>query len=162
MGEVLAMRSPLNSPLEVGVRVVMVLAEAFPVALDLNRLVLLDHGLLHSADLGGPASLHPEIPIRAGEFGVKRQTIARGLDIMMRAGLAQMVATDRGIEFEAADQAEGFVNILASGYARELHRRASWVVATFSDMDEGSLRQQMRRIFDAWSEEFDESDWTGL
>ena len=62
------MKTPLNSPLEVGIRVLMLLAEAFPAGLDLNDLVLLDHGLLHSADLGGPESLHPPLPIRAGEF----------------------------------------------------------------------------------------------
>ena len=156
------MKSPLNSPLEVGVRVVMLLAEAFPVVLDLNRLVMLDHGLLHSADLGGPASLHPELPIRAGEFGVKRQTILRGLEIMMRAGLAEMIVTDHGIEFRADEQAEGFVNILASDYARELHTRATWVVAMFGNLDENSLRQQVRQIFDAWSEEFDQSHWAGI
>ncbi|MGL5824044.1 MAG: ABC-three component system middle component 2, partial [Nocardioides sp.] len=60
--------TPLNGPLEVAVRVLMVLVEAFPEHLDLNRLVLLDHGLLHSADLGGPESLHPPVPIRAGEL----------------------------------------------------------------------------------------------
>ncbi len=44
------MKTPLNSPLEVGIRVLMLLAEAFPAGLDLNDLVLLDHGLLHSAE----------------------------------------------------------------------------------------------------------------
>lgn len=50
------MTLPLNSPLEMGVRALMLLDEALPSPLDLRRLVLLDHGLLHSADLGGPAN----------------------------------------------------------------------------------------------------------
>jgi hypothetical protein len=54
--------NPLNSPVETGVRVLMVLTSAFPEHLDLNQLVLLDHGVLHSADLGGPPSLHPPVP----------------------------------------------------------------------------------------------------
>lgn len=97
------MKSPLNSPLEVGVRVLMLLSEAFPAHLDLNRLVLLDHGLLHSADIGGPESLHPPLPIRAGELGVKRRTIEDGLELMTRAGLAQMDVGGRGAEAERED-----------------------------------------------------------
>jgi hypothetical protein len=139
----------------------MVLAEAFPTVLDLNRLVLFDHAVLHSADLGGPPSLHPPLPVRAGEFGVKRQTIAQGLDVMARAGLAEMQVADQGIEFKAADRAEAFVNVLASGYATELNARARWAVAAFGELDDDALRQQMRAIFDAWSEEFDDAQGTG-
>jgi hypothetical protein len=64
----------------------MILTEAFLEHLDVNRLVLLDHSVLHTADLGGPESLHPPLPIRAGELGVKRTTIEQGLQVMLRAG----------------------------------------------------------------------------
>lgn len=152
------MKTPLNSPLEVGVRVLMLLSEAFPAHLDLNRLVLLDHGLLHSADLGGPDSLHPPLPIRAGEFGMKRKTIEQGLEVMTRAGLAEMDNSEGGINFRASDRAYGFVNILASEYAAGLQSRASWVIGHFEDLSEASLREQMRGIFDNWSEEFEHLD----
>jgi hypothetical protein len=153
-----AMRSPLNSPLEVGVRVLMLLSEAFPTRLDLNRLVLLDHGLLHSADLGGPESLHPPLPIRAGEFGMKRKIIEQGLEVMIRADLAELDAGANGIEFWASDRAYGFVNLLGSEYALQLHSRASWVIGHFEDLSDSSLRDQMRGIFDSWSEEFEAVD----
>jgi len=136
----------------------MLLSEAFPSSLDINRLVLLDHGLLHSADLGGPESLHPPLPIRAGEFGMKRRTIEEGLEVMIRAGLAEMDTFEDGIQFRASDQAYGFVNLLASDYAGGLHSRASWVIGYFEDLNEDSLRQQMRDIFDNWSEEFEHVD----
>jgi hypothetical protein len=152
------MKTPINSPLEVGVRILMLLSEAFPAHLDLNRLVLLDHGLLHSADLGGPDSMHPPLPIRAGEFGMKRRTIEQGLEIMIRAGLAQMDVSDGGIHFRASDRAYGFVNVLASEYAAGLHSRASWVIDHFDDLSEASLREQMRDIFNNWSEEFEDME----
>lgn len=58
--------SPLNGPLESAIRILTVLAEAYPRSLDLNRLVLLDHGLLHSEDLGGPrVSTHPFRSVQA-------------------------------------------------------------------------------------------------
>ncbi|HEX8509585.1 MAG TPA: ABC-three component system middle component 2 [Propionibacteriaceae bacterium] len=97
--------NPLNSPLEVGLRVLMILQEAFPEHLDLNQLVLLDHSFLHSADLGGPESLHLLVPVRAGELGVKRQSIEAGLEVMIRAHLAHVGVGDRGIEFWAGEAA---------------------------------------------------------
>src|SRR3954470_8294439 len=111
------MRSPLNSPFEVGGRVLMVLTAVYPGHLDVNRLVLLDHSVLHSADLGGPESLHPPLPIRAGEFGMKRKIIEQGLEVMIRADLAELDAGANGIEFWASDRAYGFVNLLGSEYA---------------------------------------------
>jgi len=136
----------------------MLLSEAFPAHLDLNRLVLLDHGLLHSSDLGGPESLHPPLPIRAGELGVKRRTIEGGLEVMIRADLAKMNVGEDGIQFSASEDAEGFVNLLATSYASALHDRASWVVDHFGTLEETALRQEMRDISSHWSEEFEHRD----
>lgn len=148
------MRSPLNSPLEVGVRVLMILTEAYPKHLDVNRLVLLDHGILHSADLGGPESLHPPLPVRAGELGVKRNAIEEGLHAMVRADLVEMSTSDQGIEFVASDKAYSFVSVLASEYATALHDRVGWIFERFPDLSEEALRTELRSIFSSWSEEF--------
>lgn len=149
------MSNPLNSPLEVGMRVLMILVEAYPAHLDINRLVLLDHGLLHSADLDGPESLHPPLPIRVGEFGVKRQHVEDGLYVMIRAGLAEMSAEDSGIEFCATESSESFLKLFESGYARALHDRAHWVVGELGAVDNTRLRERMREISSHWSEEFE-------
>lgn len=152
------MRSPLNSPLEVGVRILMILTEAYPQRLDVNRLVLLDHGVLHSADLGGPESLHPPLPVRAGELGVKRTAIEEGLQVMVRARLVEMNAGDRGIEFVASDGAYAFVSVLASDYATTLHERIKWMFGHFGDLSEDALRAEMRSILSGWAEEFRRAD----
>lgn len=149
------MSNPLNSPLEVGVRVLMILVEAFPAHLDINRLVLLDYGLLHSADLKGPESLHPPLPIRVGELGVKRQRIEAGLQVMIRAGLAEILAEESGIEFCATENAESFLKLLKSDYARDLHDRAHWIVEKLGTVDDARLRERMREISSHWSEEFE-------
>ncbi|MGO2664629.1 ABC-three component system middle component 2 [Mycetocola reblochoni] len=149
------MSNPLNSPLEVGMRVLMILVEAFPAHLDINRLVLLDHGLLHSADLDGPESLHPPIPIRVGELGVKRQHIEDGLQVMIRAGLAEMSAEESGIKFWANESSEGFLKLLESDYAHALHDRANWVVEELGAVTDASLRERMREVSSHWSEEFE-------
>lgn len=148
------MNNPLNSPLEVGMRVLMVLAEAFPAHLDINRL-LLDYGLLHSADLDGPESLHPPIPVRVGEFGVKRQHIEDGLNVMIRAGLAEMSAEDSGIEFWANESSESFLKLLESKYAHALYHRAHWVVEKLGAVDDARLLECMREIFSHWAKELE-------
>lgn len=149
------MSNPFNSPLEVGVRVLMILVEAFPTRLDINRLVLLDHAVLHSADLNGPESLHPPVPIRVSELGLKRQHIEDGLRVMIRAGLAEMSAEDSGIEFCASESSESFLKLLESDYARVLHDRARWVVEELSTVDDRCLREWTREISSHWSEEFE-------
>jgi hypothetical protein len=133
----------------------MILVEAFPAHLDLNRLVLLDHGMLHSADLDGPESLHPPIPVRVGELGVKRQHIEDGLHVMIRAGLAEVSAEDSGIEFWANESSEGFLKLLESSYAHALHDRARWVVEELGTVDDALLRERMRELSSHWSEEFE-------
>lgn len=133
----------------------MLLAAACPVHLDINRLVLLDHGLLHSADLGGPESLHPPVPVRVGQLGVKRQHIEDGLDLLLRIGLAEMFAKDGGIEFCASDTAESFLRLLESNYVRALQQRARWAIAELGHIDDHNLRERMRKVFSHWSEEFE-------
>jgi|ERR1035437_9811951 hypothetical protein len=146
--------NPLNSPLEVGLRVLMVLQEVFPEHLDLNQLVLLDHSVLHSADLGGPDSLHPPVPVRAGELGVKRQAIEAGLEVMIRADLAHVGVGDGGIEFWASETADGFTGLLGTEYASQLSTRAAWVVKHFGALDEQTLRAALSSVARHWSEEF--------
>ncbi|MGQ0631603.1 MAG: ABC-three component system middle component 2 [Sporichthyaceae bacterium] len=149
------MTSPLNSPLETAIRVLTILVEAFLSRLDINRLVLLDHGLLHSADLGGPASLHPPVPSRAGELGVKRQRIQLGIEVLVRAGLAHMEPRRDGIQFWAADGAKSFIGLFETDYAYALAARAAWVVSQFGALTDGDLRQAMRRAAGHWAEEFE-------
>jgi hypothetical protein len=158
--------SPLNGPLEVGMRVLLILVRAYPERLDLSRLVLLDHGILHSADLGGPESLHPPLPVRAGELGVKRTSIEQGLQVMLRAEMVEMESTPQGIEFIASDAAYSFVSVLTSDYVRSLTERAVWLIDQFTDLSESVLRNEMQTVLGGWSEEFTpviaESDWWAM
>lgn len=149
------MVSPLNGPLETAVRVLTLLAEAYPDSLDLNQLVLLDHGLLHSEDLGGPASLHPPVPIRSSELGVKRHQLTLGLEVLTRVGLAEMGAVAGGVHFVAADGAHPFLSLLETPYARALAERARWAVGRFGGLSDGELRTAIRDVSGRWAEEFE-------
>ena len=152
------MHSPLNGALEIGVRVSTLLTAAFPSHLDIARLVLLDHALLHTVDLGGPPSLHPELPLRSGELGMKRSLISNGVEFACRVGLAEVFTTANGIEFLASESAPGFLALLKANYYGELLQRARWVCDTFSDTSDQQLRSHMAEILGDRSEEFDSTE----
>lgn len=154
------MQTALNSPLEVGVRTLFLLVSAYPRRLDVNRLVLLDHSLLNSADLDGPESIHPALATRTSELGVKRTLIQQGLRILLRAELVQMSVLSDGIVFSASESAYGFTSILSTSYASMLRDRSGWAVDSFADLSEDALRSELHVVFGSWSEEFDISDQT--
>jgi hypothetical protein len=87
-----------NSPLETGVRAVVILEAFFPRPFDLIRLTWLDHLVVHTADVGGPESLHPDLPQRTGEVLVKRRLVEAGLNLMRRLHLVDIVVSPDGIQ----------------------------------------------------------------
>lgn len=133
----------------------MLLSVDAPNAYDLSSLVLLDYALVHSADLGGPGSLHPAVPIRSGELGVRRHLVAGGLEAMRRAHLVNSFAAPEGILHAATDGAPGFVRILRSNHAIALASRAEWCISEFGSQDSSSLRETMRTVVGAWVAEID-------
>lgn len=136
----------LNSPIELGVRALILLNAAFPKGFDLSRLVLLDYCMTHSADAGGPSSVFPAVPIRAGEIGVKRTTIEHGLQVMVRGGMVDVVAAEGGLLYIASEEAGPLLTVLRSRHTEALSEVAEWVVAEFGDLTEDELRGRMNEI----------------
>ena len=80
MDETVAARerpATFNGPLEAGLRAVAILGAAHPRTLDLQRLVAFDYLLVHTGDIGGPASLHPPSPLHSAELLVRRELVQR-------------------------------------------------------------------------------------
>lgn len=145
---------PFNSPFETGLRAVGVLVAAFPRALDLQRLVVFDHLVVHTGDVGGPESLHPPVPMRSAEILVRRQLVERGVLLMLSRGLVDRFAESAGIVYRAGDFAETFLLSLTSPYLAALRERTLWVVDTFADMDDDEVKQRTGGILDRWAEQF--------
>jgi hypothetical protein len=157
MEEVTATRRhglPFNSPLETGIRSVGVLVAAYPMAFDLQRMVAFDYLVVHTADVGGPSSLHPELPLRSAELLVRRELVERGLNLMMTRKLVDRVAEKSGIVYRAGEMAEVFLSTLTSVYMNLLQLRAQWVAEIFGEMGDEEFRALMRENFDKWVEQF--------
>jgi hypothetical protein len=154
MAPATALLTPFNSPLETGVRALILLAEAYPETLDLQRILEFDYLTVHSGDVGGPPSLHPALPLRSGELLVRRQLIERGLLLMMSRGLIERLASNAGLSYKADDAAGPFLDALSADYLKDLKLRASWVVATFGHMSDTDIRKALSTVYDQWTREF--------
>ncbi|MFJ2414395.1 ABC-three component system middle component 2 [Streptomyces brevispora] len=124
--------TPLNSPLEVGVRALVLLAESHPRPLDLAQLVALDYLVLHSGEFDGPRSLHPDLPAREGELGRKRELLEQGLLVLIRAGLADLVSSEGGLVYSATETGPTFIEVLEAPYIASLRERAEWALRHYA------------------------------
>ena len=154
MASATAPLTPFNSPLETGVRALILLAEAYPETLDLQRILEFDYLMVHSGDVGGPPSLHPALPLRSGELLVRRQLIERGLLLMMSRGLMERLASEAGLSYRADDAAGPFLDALSADYLKDLRLRASWVISTFGHMSDSDIRKALSTVYDQWTREF--------
>lgn len=134
-------------------RTLVLLSESFPAPLDLAQLVYMDHAVLHSADLGGPESLHPSLPAGPGELAMRRSLIEQGLAVLLRAGLAEVEATPDGLVYRASEEGPGFVGILTAPYMSDLRSRARWLVHEHG-APEVDARSATLAITNRWAQEF--------
>jgi hypothetical protein len=152
-----------NSPIETGVRALILLAEAYPQRLDLQRLLEYDYIMVHTGDFeGGPQSIHPALPLRSGELLVRRQLIERGLMLMISRALVTREATEQGFMYRAQDDAGPFLDALTAEYIADLRNRATWVVARFGQTPDAEIRIMLSQIYDQWSREFQVPEQPGL
>jgi hypothetical protein len=131
-----------------------ILIECYPNAHDLGRLVQYDYLTVHSADAGGPPSLHPALPLRSGELLVRRGLIESGLRLMMSRSLVRRDLRRQGVFYSADDSATSFLGNMRSTYITGLRERAAWVATTFDTLHPDELNAIVRRLFDAWDTEF--------
>lgn len=134
-------------------RALVLLSASFPQTLDVAQLVYLDHAMLHSGELQGPPNLHPTLPAGPGELAMKRHLIEQGLIVLMRAGLAEIEASEDGLAYRASEEGPGFVDILEAPYTDELKRRAAWVIA-FEASPGRDVRAATWDITDRWARDF--------
>jgi hypothetical protein len=143
-----------NGPLEAGIRAVSILGAAYPQSYDLQRLVAFDYLLVHTADVGGPESLHPPTPMHSAELLVRRRLVESALLLMMTRALIHREITSDGINYCAGENAATFLTSLSSTYLRALKDRAAWLVGALGSHADKDFKGVMRRLFDEWVEEF--------
>lgn len=144
-----------NGPVEIGMRAAMLLSSAYPEKFDLNRLVILDYMVVHSGDVpGGPESLHPPMPLRAGEVTVRRGLLENGLHLLAMKGLVARHLNDSGITYSAESEVTTFLDALSSGYAESVRARAYWAVQRLHGLSDGEVSQLFEESIGRWRTQF--------
>lgn len=149
-----AQKNLFNGALETGVRSVVILETAYPRTFDLTQLTWLDHLVVHTEDLDGPRSLHPNIPQRNGELLVRRTLVEKGLMLMRQLHMIEAKFTSSGIVYIACEQASPFVQLIRSDYGRTLKDRAEWVLDYFSERGADHLHDVITKKIGRWAIEF--------
>lgn len=143
-----------NSPLETGVRSVVILNTAYPRTFDLKELTWLDHLVVHTGDISGPESLHPNVPHRDGELLVRRSLVEQGVTLMRRLHMIEVKYGAKGIAYGALDQAGPFVKLIRTEYGRALKARAVWLISYLSNHGEEHLHELITQKIGRWAVEF--------
>lgn len=143
-----------NSPLEAAIRAIVILTEIYPRKLDLQEMVTLDHLIVHTEDINGPQSLHPQLPLRNAEILVRRKIVEQGLFLLISKKLVSRAVDNEGIYYEANDYAAPFIASLESTYIAKLTERATWINNNLLQLDKRSFRSLIDKFFGKWTHEF--------
>lgn len=149
-----------NTAFESGVRSLILLTACFPTSLVLRRLVVLDYLVVHTGDIDGPVSLHPNESSRGAELLVRRGLVSSGLELMGTRGLVTRSATSEGFRYCAGDEAGTFVDLLRSEYSVALKERADWLVNEITPLSESEIDDLVRSRMDFWDAEFQANQGT--
>lgn len=142
-----------NTPLEAGVRALLILDAFAPQAFDLATMSLLDYYIVHTGDAGGPPSLHPEINARAGEYFVRRHLVEEGLLLMARASLVEQAFTGSGIAFRAHETATAMIDLFGSTYNLRLAEAAQWLAREAALQGVDAFIEGLKGGLERWSHE---------
>lgn len=146
---------PFNGPIEIGLRALVILTEAFPAAYSLQRLVISDYLVVHSDDADGPQGLHPQTPRRSGELLVRRESLQRGLLLYQSRGLIERRYEPDGIMFAATEASAAFIDVLESQYVSDLRSRAEWFISRFHELADKELHDFVKKRLGNWGAEFE-------
>lgn len=144
-----------NSQLEVGLRAIVILDAFSPRRLDLTEISLFDYFVVHTSDVGGPSSLHPDIVSRTGEYLIRRRLIEDGIKLMHRVHLVEIRNEDTGIKFEASDEAGVLLDLMSTPYNEKLKLCARWLAEQADGLTSGEFEERLRKTIDRWALQFD-------
>lgn len=146
---------PFNNPVETGLRMLFVLDASAPRGYDIQRLVYYDYLLLHAGDVDvEQPHVHPALPYRTGEMLVRRQLIARGINLMISKELVVQHLSELGVTYKSSSLTRRFLEYLTSDHAKSLAASASWLTRTFVDYSDDELAVYMTSNLGRWGAEF--------
>lgn len=149
-------KSIINSPLEVGLRSLIILDSIYPERIDIDRLVIYDYLIIHTEDVEKKyKSLHPSTPHRSGELLVRRQLLQEGINLMESKGLLKRQFLESGIFYSANNLTGPFINYFETEYSSLLRLYAKYIKEKFNHLNFSDLKNYVMQNLDEWGGEFE-------
>ena len=142
-----------NNEIEMGLRILIILENIYPKSFDVEMINYFDYFALHTKDIGGENSLHPELPNRFGELSVKRDLIHSSLKLLISKGLVEINYTNKGIEYLASELTSPFLDNLSEEYTKNLSNKVKWVCEKFKDSSYENIKQFVLENKSKWGSE---------
>lgn len=146
-----------NSPIEVGIRVLVLLESSTNIGHSLQRLCVYDYILLHAGDIDlSQSNIHPLHPYRSSEYPIKHQIIENAIYMLICRRLINVFADDHGITYGSNARTKWFLDALESEYINKLKRTADWIDAKFSESTDEELSILIKQKITKWGNEFNQ------
>lgn len=144
-----------NSPLEIALRVLLILNLGKKKSFSLERLIIYDYLILNSGDIeDAPESLHPSLPNRSSQLLIKRELLQKALLILASKELILINYTKSGIQYAPSKLTEPFISYFDSQYFKELKERVIWIAESFKSKNDKSLEKYISVNIAKWGSEF--------
>ncbi|PFC48142.1 hypothetical protein CN300_04400 [Bacillus thuringiensis] len=144
-----------NTPIEVGLRALIILNQLSARSMDLNELVIYDYMITHSNDVDDSTeSLHPSTPYRSGEIIIKRKVMQEGINLMYSRELLDIEYTKNGVYYKSNELTLYFIKHLVSNYAQDVIQNANRISKQFENYSEIELNEYINRNISKWGSEF--------
>ncbi|MFN3021812.1 ABC-three component system middle component 2 [Chryseobacterium sp. TY3] len=137
----MSQNNPFNNPLEVGLRLLCILNEAYPKKISLQSLIYVDYIIIHSGDFDSAIeSIHAPVPYRESEIYIRRNLIKNSLDFLLNKSLIDISYDVNGITYLASENSTPFLENLSENYTLELIKRVSWFFNKYESINESILK----------------------
>lgn len=150
--------TPFNTTVETGLRALVVLEAMYPRKCDLDELTWFDYLVVHTSDMGGPESLHPDLNASVGEMLVRRRLVEESLVLLLKLHLVVANYDESGVSYQPSEEAPTIIELMSSSYNTKLKERAKWIAEEFSQLTTDAIADVFSDRIGRWTAEFRMSD----
>lgn len=142
-----------NTPVEIGIRSLIILKAIGSKGSDIDKLMYLDHLSLNTHDIGGEASIHAPIPNRGVQVYARKAIMSKGILILLSKGLIELNATKEGFIYVINNVGVRFLEYFDSEYYKILTSRITWVVNRFGNFTNKEIESVLKEKLGEWGSE---------
>lgn len=140
-----------NTPVEIGVRLLMIIVKS-KIEIDFDKLLILDYLSLHSNVINNRfKSLHPDNPFHGLEIYSKINISKSAINLLISKGLIDVKVTSKGIVYNSNSISEYFLSFFEGDYYKELEESVEKIIDNFNSYSSEELQKYILKNIDKWN-----------